>query len=50
MTNPLNIPAVAAAKAAFDAAARQALTIAKETKAAAALIFVAGVLSGCIVF
>lgn len=37
-------------KAALDLAVAQAKTVVKETKAAAILIFVAGVLSGCVLF
>lgn len=43
-------PTVLAVKAALEAGARQALTIAKEAKVAAAMIFVLGVLSGCVFF
>lgn len=39
-------PIVAAAKA----AGAQALTIARETKAAAAVIFLCGLLAGCVLF
>lgn len=35
---------------AVKAAAAQALTIARETKAAAAVIFLCGLVSGCVLF
>ena len=43
-------PAYVSAKAALDLAVKQAKTVVKETKAAAILIFVTGVLSGCVLF
>ncbi|UTC28601.1 hypothetical protein MARCHEWKA_00880 [Brevundimonas phage vB_BpoS-Marchewka] len=37
-------------KAALEAGAKQALTIVKETKIAAAMIFILGVMSGCVLY